>query len=336
MSEKIKTRLKAAKNTARKKLKKIFVFFITGLISVLPGSAKINYVKITAFAESVYDGKFSQRANAMTYQILIALIPMLLALFSITSLFDENFRLQMLDFAELAVPDYVWPAVSDVISGVMLNQNKTLFYSALGTGLFFSTKMIYSVFGYLNDSRQKTKQHNFIIKILLSIVMSAAAYAAVISSVAVFIAVSYAINWSNSNFLHSQAAGIYGILLFKWFFLFGTVYIFISALFYFAYADKRFFKFFSTGSGLSTALFVVLIYALKVYFQYFNNYNLIYGSLGALFALLFCINWMCTALLFGFELNISIYRQNITDELASSVKKLFDKAQKFLQDLGKT
>jgi hypothetical protein len=45
---------------------------------------------------------------------------------------------------------------------------------------------------------------------------------------------------------------------------------------------------------------------------------------------------MCTALLFGFELNISIYRQNITDELASSVKKLFDKVQNFLQDLGKT
>jgi membrane protein len=335
MREKITTRLKAVKNTAQNKFKKIFVFFMTRLISVLPGSAKINYVKITAFVESVYDGKFSQRANAMTYQILIALIPMLLALFSITSLFDENFRLQMLDFAELAVPAYVWPAVSDVISGVMLNQNKTLFYSALGTGLFFSTKMIYSVFGYLNDSRQKTKQHNFIVKMLLSLVMSAAAYAAVISSVAVFIAVAYALNWSNSNFLHSQAAGIYGILLFKWVFLFGAAYIFISALFYFAYADKKFFKFFSTGSALSTALFVILIYALKVYFQYFNNYNLIYGSLGALFALLFCINWTCTALLLGFELNISVYKQNISEELSASVKKLFDRAQSFLKSLDK-
>jgi uncharacterized BrkB/YihY/UPF0761 family membrane protein len=151
--------------------------------------------------------------------------------------------------------------------------------------------------------------------------------------VAVFIAVSYALNWGNSNFLHSQAAGIYGILLFKWIFLFGAVYIFISALFYFAYADKKFFKFFSTGSALSTALFVILIYALKVYFQYFNNYNLIYGSLGALFALLFCINWMCNALLLGFELNISIYNPDTKDDIAASIKNFFDKAQGFIQNL---
>jgi uncharacterized BrkB/YihY/UPF0761 family membrane protein len=145
--------------------------------------------------------------------------------------------------------------------------------------------------------------------------------------------VSYALNWGNSNFLHSQAAGIYGILLFKWFFLFGAAYIFISALFYFAYADKRFFKFFSTGSALSTVLFVILIYVLKVYFQYFNNYNLIYGSLGALFALLFCINWMCTALLLGFELNISIYNPDTKDDIAASIKIFFDKAQSFIQNI---
>jgi membrane protein len=333
MTKKIKKFAQKIRTSARQKFKKIFVAFALRLIKILPGGKLLNYSKITLFIESVYEGKFSQRANAMTYQILIALIPMLLALFSITSLLNENIRVQMLALMRDLAPEYVWPAVSDVVSGVMLNQSKTLFYSALGTGLFFSTKMIYSVFTYLNDSRQKTKKHNFFMNILLSLVMSVAAYAAIISCAAVFVAVSYAINWGNAQFLHLQAAQIYAMLLFKWVFLFGAIYMFISTLFYFAYADKKFFKFFSAGSALSTALFVILIYALKIYFQYFNNYNLIYGSLGALFAILFCINWMCTALLVGFELNISIYNPDIKDDIAASIKNFFDKAQSFIQNI---
>jgi membrane protein len=161
--------------------------------------------------------------------------------------------------------------------------------------------------------------------------MSAFAYTMIILSITVFAAISYVVNWSNAKFFHSQTVYKYGILAFKWVFLFAAVYMFISALFYFANADKKYFRFFSAGSTLSTGLLVILIYALKLYFQYFHNYNLIYGSLGALFAVLFCINWMCTVLLIGFELNVTINSGGIKNDIASSIKNLFDKARGLLR-----
>jgi membrane protein len=161
--------------------------------------------------------------------------------------------------------------------------------------------------------------------------MSIAAYAMIILSITVFAAISYAVNWGNAKFFHSQTFYKYGILTFKWVFLFAAIYMFTSALFYFANADKKYFRFFSAGSALSTALLVILIYMLKLYFQYFHNYNLIYGSLGALFAVLFCINWMCTVLLIGFELNATIYSGGIKNDITSSIRKIFDKARELLK-----
>jgi membrane protein len=317
-----------------KNIKRLPLFFAKSIMRLLPVCGKIPLSKIDLFISSLYKGQLPQRAAAMTYQILMALIPMLLAVFSITSFFNEDIRTQLMDFIEILVPQYVWPAVSDIISGVIMNQSEMLFYLSFGTGIFFSTRMISSLLSYLNNTYLKTKKHSFHRNLLISFMLSLSAYALIILSVVVFAAVSYAVNWGNAHFFHSQIIYKYGILMFRWLFLFVMIYIFISALFYFAYADKKFFRFFSAGSAFSTGLFVILLYALKMYFQYFHNYNLLYGSLGALFAVLFCINWMCTVLLIGFELNVCFYHKDIPSEISSSIKNLFNQARAFLHKLN--
>ena len=62
---------------------------------------------------------------------------------------------------------------------------------------------------------------------------------------------------------------------------------------------------------------VLLLWVLNVYFSNFSNYNLIYGSLGALFAIMLWINWSSLIFLIGFDLNVSIAK-------AKQEKQLFE------------
>jgi membrane protein len=66
------------------------------------------------------------------------------------------------------------------------------------------------------------------------------------------------------------------------------------------------YRFFSAGSSTCTILLVLLLWILNIYFSNFSNYNLIYGSLGAIFAILLWINWSASIFLICYDLNVSI------------------------------
>ncbi|MDR3046564.1 MAG: YihY/virulence factor BrkB family protein, partial [Bacteroidales bacterium] len=259
------------------------------------------------FVESLINGILFQSAASMTYRIFVAIIPLLLAIFSAISFLDESIRLQLMDFIQTLVPEYTWPAISEVISGVIMTQNGMLFYFSFGTGLYLSVLMMNSVLTSLNITYFKIKQRGILHQLWVSVVMIICLLIMIILSISVFVGTSYAIDWINNKVSVSPEIYNYGISVFKWIFLFIIAYIFISALFYFAPVEKKYYRFFSAGSTLSTLILVVLVYVLKFYFTYFHTYNLIYGSLGALFAILLCINWMCVVLLIGFDLNVSIH-----------------------------
>jgi len=66
------------------------------------------------------------------------------------------------------------------------------------------------------------------------------------------------------------------------------------------------YRFISPGSLLATILFVVGGLLLKMYFENFSRYNLLYGSIGSLIILMIWLYYNAIILLVGFELNASI------------------------------
>ena len=69
---------------------------------------------------------------------------------------------------------------------------------------------------------------------------------------------------------------------------------------------------------------MVLIWLLNIYFSNFDNYNLIYGSLGAIFAILLWINWSAAIFLICYDLNVSIAKaksenKKLSDQLEQNI-----------------
>lgn len=275
----------------------------------LPGFQRVPlYDAMRFYIESLGKGIIFQRAAALTYRIFIALIPMIIALFSAISFMGENIQTVLLDFIESIVPVYAWTAVSDVVTDLVTQQNGTLSLFMLVIGIYFTIVCMNGILVALNTAYYDEIKRNFLKQIGFSFVLMAVYFVAIVILAMLFIISSLLINEVHDRLVGGESSSgyIYIIHAVKWILIYTAIYLLVSFTYYIAPVDKKNYRFFSAGSITCTVLMVILLWVLNVYFSNFTNYNLIYGSLGALFAILLWINWSSVVLLIGYDLNVSI------------------------------
>ncbi len=275
----------------------------------LPGFQQVPLYDVMRFyVESLGKGIIFQRAAALTYRVFIALVPMIIALFSVISFLGEGVQNVLLEMIESVVPTYAWTAVSKIVTDVVTRQNGTFSITMLVVGIYFTILCMNGILVALNTSYYDEVRRNFIKQIGYSVVLMAVFFTAIVVVVMLFIVSSVLINDIHERLLGgtSSTGYIYIIHLVKWLLIYSTIYMLVSFTYYIAPVDRRNYRFFSAGSITCTVLLVILLWALNIYFSNFSNYNLIYGSLGALFAILLWLNWSSLVLIIGYDLNVSI------------------------------
>ena len=285
---------------------------------VLPGFQKIPFWDVMKFfVESLIRGIIFQRAAAMTYYIFIAAIPLFMALIATVSFLSASIQDNLIAFITSAVPEYVLPSVERIINDLILRQNGVILWLSLGFGVYLTFLSVNAIVNTLNITYFDMEQRTLPKQILVSFTMVFVFFITIITASGIFFGTSYLLYFINDEFIGSIQFYTYSLLFFKWAFLFVLLYLFLSALFYFAPYNKKYFKFFSVGSIFSTLSLVVLLYALNFYFSHFSKYNLIYGSIGAILLIMLWLYWTSIVILIGFDLNVSICiaRQNSTNKL---------------------
>jgi membrane protein len=274
---------------------------------VIPGFQKIPFWDVMKFfVESLFQGIFFQRAAAMTYYIFTALIPLFMALIALLSFIGPSLQAYLLDFMQMGVPEYLWPAVERIINGLISRQSGAILYLSLTLGVYLTFISVNAIVTTLNISYFDVEQRRAIKQLPISFTMVVVFLTVIIAACVIFIGASLLVNYLTVNFFESKIFYHYAIAFTKWFMLFVLLYLFLAALFYFAPYNKKYFKFFSSGALFSSFLLVVLLYVLNFYFSNFSSYNLVYGSIGALLLIMLWLYWSCMAILIGFDLNVSI------------------------------
>ena len=275
----------------------------------LPGFQHVPlYDAMRFYIESLGKGIIFQRAAALTYRIFIALIPMIIALFSTISFLGEGVQTVLLDFLQSIVPIYAWTAISDVVTDLMTKQNGTLSLFMFVISIYFTIVFMNGILVALNTAYYDEIKRNFLKQIGFSFVLMFVYLVVLVIVAMLFIFSSVLINEVHDRLMGggSGSGYIYIIHAVKWILIYTAIYLLVSFTYYIAPVDKKNYRFFSAGSTTCTVLLVVLLWVLNVYFSNFSNYNVIYGSLGALFAILLWINWSSVVLLIGYDLNVSI------------------------------
>lgn len=268
------------------------------------------------FVESLSKGILFHRAAAMTYRIFIALIPLLMALFAGISFLGEEVRLTILNFMESVIPTYVWPAISDMITEVVMKQNGTLLWSSFGFGLVFAIICVNALINIMNTTYYQSRRRPFFRQLRIVLFILVQWFVIILLTVAVFLGASLGFAYLDSHIFQSPQLLMTTLSFIKWLLLFFLVYLFISLFYYFAPADRKEYRFFSAGSTFASIAMVLVLGVMNYYFANFGNYNLLYGSLGAILAILLWIYWNALFILIGFDLNTSIVqaKRSISDD----------------------
>ncbi len=316
MSEKTRHRLREKRTRFRQMGKEWEEMPVVG--TIIRKSKAVSFVGLQQmplydvmrfYTMSLGKGIIFQRAAALTYRVFIALIPMIIALFSAIAFLGNNVQTVLLDFLQSLFPTYAWPAIENVVTDVITRQNGTLSSLMLFFGIYFTVLCMNGILVALNTSFLQEKRRNFIKQLGMSFVLMFIFFITIVTVVLLFILSAALVNrlhhrlmGESPNVLYYYA--IHGI---KWLLTFGAIYFMVSVTYHIASGEKKSrYRFFSAGSTTCTLLMVVLLWGLNVYFSNFSSYNLIYGSLGALFAILLWLNWSSLVLLIGYELNVSI------------------------------
>lgn len=273
----------------------------------LPGfqGLSIGYV-MAFFRKAILKGSIQHRAAAMTYRVFFAIIPLLLTLFAAISFLGATVRATVLDSIHSMVPAYVWPAIENMITSIVNNQNGTLLSFSLLFSFFTVMKSVNTSINILNKTYYDTGKRTLWRQLRVSAMVLLIWSLIILFAIGVFIAAEAYIDHIE-RFHHSSPLLVStGIRVAKWLLLFTLVYLFISTFYYFAPAKHKHFKFFSVGSTFATISMVLVLAVMNVYFSNFSNYNALYGSLGAVFAILMWLYWNHMFILIGYDLNVSI------------------------------
>ncbi|MCQ2284462.1 MAG: YihY/virulence factor BrkB family protein [Bacteroidales bacterium] len=268
------------------------------------------------FFQSMGKGVVFQRAAAITYRFFVALLPMIIALFSTISYMGEGIKSTLLSFIESMVPAYVWPAISNMITELITRQDGTLSSVMTIFGIYFTVVSVNSLLVAMNTSYFNDEKRKLIKQIGLSFMIMLIGFLVVVVVLMLFIMSSVLLNHIHARVPGTARGYFLAIHGSKWILTYAAVYFLVSIVYYLAPVKKNNYKFFSAGSSACTILMVLLLWLLNIYFSNFSNYNLIYGSLGAIFAILLWINWTSVILLIGFDLNVSIAKAKKEKEKA--------------------
>ena len=284
------------------------------------------YDVLRFFLRSIFNGDINQRAKGLAYSFMTALPPLLIFFFTLVAYFPvDGIQDEMLGELGTIIPEKVMDPISNTVNDVMGHRHSTLLSIGFVSSIILAANGLMGVISSLNFANRSVEKRPYVQRYLLSIMLVFIIYALLVLTIALLMGhklllqLIYAQGWLTFSKLNT--------LLFnlgRWLLIIAAILTVVSLIYYWAPVKKQRVGFFSAGSVLATAMFLVLSWALGIYLGNFSRYNLLYGSIGTLLMVMFWIYFNCIVLLVGYELNISIYNGTI-------IKKNRDSRREFKQ-----
>ena len=209
----------------------------------------------------------------------------------------------------LVLPESSFSALKGTVNDILRNQRGGLLSLGLIAAIYFSSNGIMTIISALNRNVPKIERRALIQKRLLAIGLTLGMMIILIIIVGLLVLTAsveghlLSIEW------------LPGWLCAICFFLINTLILTIGLLviisgFYYLAPVKRAhvsqFTFISPGSLLTTFLIICTTLILQYYINNIYAYNTVYGSIGAIIALLVLLYFNANCILIGYELNRSI------------------------------
>ena len=283
---------------------------------VLPGFDGVPISQVITFViKGFRKGVLVTRASSIAFNLLLALLPASIFLFSLIPFIPiPNFQQELIRLFEYILPSNAFNFLETTIIDIVTHKSKGLLLFMFIATVIFSTNGIHAVIHAFVVSAHSFKTRSWVNQRKISVVLLLIVIFMI--SISGFLVIFGKILVNRLVVLHiiKRRFVIYFLIFLRWILIVLLLFMAISALYYFAPAKKIGFKFFSPGSTLATLLFILTSLGFSAYVNHFGQYNQLYGSAGTLMVILIWLYLNSIAILIGFELNVSIIAARANDE----------------------
>lgn len=267
---------------------------------------------IKTFIEKVQKDEILERANAVAFSFTMSVFPAILFLFTLIP-FIHNFipsvnSESIMEFMGTLMPESMYTVVESTVQDIVSKSRGGLLTFGAFMALFLATNGTMSLMVAFSSRYQTLQKRGYLKKRLiavgLTLVMAFVLVLAILLLIGGQIAIDYLVEFA---FFDMDSYVIYLAKFVRLIVLFVVFSIAISSLFFFGSEIHQKWSFFSYGSITATILTLIVSYIFSSYISSFGTYNKLYGSIGAMLALMFWIMLISIILLVCYEINASVH-----------------------------
>lgn len=283
----------------------------------LPGFFKVPLYDVFVFIQNeLKRNDLFTRSYAIAYNFFLSIFPSMIAFFTLIPIFKwafiqylpegENFDSYLRTEIQRILPGVTGDRLFSFVDDITNNPRFGLLSIGFIFAIYFASNGMIALMRGFDKSYNKTfKNRNAFQKRFIAIGLTFLIGVLLIAAVVLIILGEFLLEVLN-NFISLDQFTNITIQLLRWLAILLVFYMGIALIYRYGAAAKRRFAIFSPGTTLATILCIISSLAFSFYVNEFNTYNELYGSLGAIIALMLWIQINSLILLIGFELNASI------------------------------
>jgi membrane protein len=274
------------------------------------------YKFLKIFAHNIQEDEIMDRANGVAYNFILATFPAIIFLFTllpyISIYFPEITTETIMLFIKQLVPISMYETIAATVFDIISNQRGGLLTFGFVFALFLSTNGMMALMRAFNACYRTVEKRHWLRMRLTSLGLTLMLAVVLFSAIILLIVGQFSLDYitthlSDFSHLNLDSYTIYLLFLLRFVVIFIVFFVAISCIYYFGPAVHYNWSFFSVGSFLSTLAILGISYGFSFYITNFGSYNKVYGSIGALIALMAWIQLVTIILLYGYEINASLH-----------------------------
>lgn len=252
---------------------------------------------------------FSERAAAISFNILVAMPAALIFLCTLVPFLPDTvqFEMQLLRaMRDVLRNDNTYVLVADLIDDFFNTPRSGLLSFSFLAGVFFSSNAMMGIMHTFDRSYFEERSSRFMAKRWTAIKLTSLLVLLIIASV-LLLATEGPIKTFILQKLGWDNAFIKAIFEWsRWFVILMVTYLTIAFIYRWGPAVKNKWSLISPGTIMAAGLVILTTFLFSIWVNNFGNYNKVYGSIGTVLILMNLVYINSLILIIGFEINVSI------------------------------
>jgi membrane protein len=253
------------------------------------------------------DNDMSERAASVAYNLILAIFPSIIFLFTLIPYIPAIDEQAIMDFFARVLPGGTFDAVGSTIKDIISRPRGGVLSFGFILALYSATSGMVALMNAFNSSHRIGEERTFFMKRLVAVGLTVSLAIALFLAITVLVVGGVVIDYLARFGIFGNVVVYYLLKIVRYLLVFGVFVGVVSVIYRYGPDVNMKWTFVTPGSVAASVLIVVITLAFSYYVSNFGSYNKVYGSIGTLIALMIWTNLVAQMLVMGFEINVSLY-----------------------------